>query len=906
MNDLNLQAGVRPPAVPGFPADLPPLRLDGRPGAAARAYVQEVRALLFRRHREGASGTEIVRAFTEAVDRLVVALYEDAARRYLEKEPRLGQRLAVIAQGGYGRGELNPCSDIDLLVLFPRRLDPFTETVTEKILYALFDTGMEVGHALRNFRDCVRLASQDPKVKSALLDLRFLCGDRELYDEFTRMLERSVWKRAPREFVRRKIEEFHERQHRYGDSVYLLEPHVKEGQGGLRDLHTALWIARVVYHAEDLRDLVRKGILTERELREVLEARDFLWRVRNELHFSSGRHLDQLTFEYQEKMAPLFGFEDTPELKGVERFLRTYYLHAATVHRFALDMIELSQEHPRPYRTLGQLVGRDVRPGVRIRTGQLWIRDAELFRRDPVELLRVFRDCQRHGVRLSNAAKRLVRAHLDRIDDRLRRSPEAAQVFLDILRWKVDVYETLAEMHRLGVLGAYLPEFGELLCMVQHDLYHIYTVDQHSLMGVRELERLRDGEYRDEVPLLTQVVREVDAIEIVFLGILLHDVGKGKGGGHSERGARLARAVAERLGLDPDRSRQLEFLVRYHLLMSHLAQRRDIHDPRLVAGFARRVGDPETLRMLYLLTFADMRAVGPQVWNSWKDLLLSELYRSALEVFETGRFVEESQEARVGRIRERVGERLRTGGADPRAVEEFLGDMPDRYFLATPEERIPRHFGLWRRGLGEALVTDVRHFPRWEFSEFTVVTADRPGVFATITGVLAAHGRNILGAQITTSRSGRVLDVFRVSHDAGDEALDERWERIRRDLVRVLRGEVEVEELLRARETPPPWAQKVVPRVGTDVQVDNRVSDQYTVLDVFTQDRRGLLYLITNTLYHLGLSVHLAKVTTNVDQVLDVFYVTDHRGGKIEDRARLEEIREVLLARLEAAGGGGA
>lgn len=887
-------AAVSPPA--GVGVFLP----DGSWGRAAKEYLARVRAVLSERHEAGASGGEVVEAYTRAVDHLITVLYATAAEQYRSRSAQLDQRLAVVAQGGYGRGELNPCSDIDLLFLYPRRLEPFGETVGEKILYALWDTGLIVGYAFRNLREGVQLAGSDLKVRTASLDVRFLCGDRLLYDEFVALIDRSVLSRGATKFFKEKIAEQEDRHRRYGDSVYILEPQLKEGEGGLRDLHTAMWLARVKFKTNNLKRLVQKGVLTEREVHEVETARDFLWRVRNAMHFISGQHQDQLTFEYQEKIAADLGFVDSARVKGVEQFMRTYYLHAATVDRFAAEMIERCQEQPHPYRALRQLVGREIRPGVRITHRFLGVRDEGVLAAEPANMLALFRDAQRHGVRLSNGTKRLLRSRLDLIDGEFRRSAVAAGIFLDILRWKSDVYETLVEMHKLGVLGAYIPEFGRLLCMVLHDLYHIYTVDEHSLRGVRELERLRDGAYKAEAPLLTQVVRDADAIEIVFLGIMFHDIGKGLGGGHSDKGAAMVRRIAKRLHLNADHARQLEFIVRHHLLMAHLAQRRDIHDQRLVIDFAKRIGTLETLKFLYLLTFADLKAVGPKVWNSWKDMLIGELYLQAADVFEKGEFVEEAREERLERIRRRVARQLEAAGVQHDTLARFLREMPDRYFLTTPEEVIPQHYALLNRLDTDPQVTAVRHYPEREFSEVTVATADRPGLFAMITGVLRGNGMDILGASIFTSRDGRALDVFRVAHREGEDVAqdEDRWVRVEVTLGRVLSGALEVEQIIAAAEPPAFMTRKLVPRVETEVRIDNAVSEQFTVLDVYTQDRLGVLYTIADLLYHLGLSIHLAKITTNVDQVLDVFYVTDECGRKIEDGERLEEVRAVIVERL--------
>jgi [protein-PII] uridylyltransferase len=735
-------------------------------------------------------------------------------------------------------------------------------------------------------------------VKTSLLDGRYIAGDRALFGEFETAMEEQVLKRNAARFFRDKVAESEERHRKFGDSVYLVEPQLKEGEGGLRDIHTAMWLAKVKYVVRDLQDLMEKGVLTEREHDEIAAARDFLWRVRNALHFLSGQHLDQLTFEYQERIAADLGYRDDGHSRDVEQFMRAYYLHARTVNRFSDDMIARCTERSSPG-IFGRLGGRAIRPGVRIVGRELVVGDPATFRNDPSMLVRVFADAQRHGVRLSAATRRLIRADAPLIDAAVRAMPATAQAFLDVLGWPHSVYETLHDMHELGVLDAFLPEFAPLRCMAQYDRYHIYTVDEHTLRAVRRLEQLLHGEFKREVPLLTQVMREVDNIEVLYLAMLFHDAGKGMGGDHSNKGAALARSVAARLGLNGDDTAQLELLVRQHLLMHHLATRRDIHDPKLVGDFARTVGTQATLQKLYVLTFADLGATNPKLWNSWQDMLLGELYGLAVESFERGITVEQAQAERAMRIRERVAAAIGRGGGE--VLERFLADMPDRYFLTTPEEDIAKHFELVRRQAEEPLVTAVAHFPEREFSEFTVVTRDAPGLFAKLTGVLRASGMNIGAARIATGGSGVVVDVFRVTHlDGAAIARDDvRWERIQTAVGKVLSGALDVEEMVAQAGRPSILGEKVVPRLPTKVEIDNQVSEDFTVIDVFTLDRAGVLFAIANTLYHLDLSIHLAKITTSVDRVLDVFYVTDRDGRKLEDPARLALIRDTVLEELQ-------
>jgi [protein-PII] uridylyltransferase len=879
---------------------------ESDPVRGARSYIERARNALLERHRAGASGREIVSAYTALIDRLIIRVFQAASEDYVLRYPSLDPRCVLAAQGGYGRCELNPQSDIDLLFLYHWKVTPYVEAVTEKVLYTLWDAGLTVGHATRNVAESMRLASQDMKIRTSLLDARYLSGDHALYAEFDKAVVDYLTKKNGERFIREKLAESEERHERYGGSVYLLEPDIKESEGGLRDIHTALWIAKMKLRVQTIDDLPREGVIREADAAALKSAQDFLWRVRNELHFHSKKHQDQLTFEEQEIVARALGFRDEGGLQGVEAFMRRYYLEASEISRLSSLIIHRLTDPGEPTQwswrgLIAGSAGREVRPGVRVSRGMLWVTDANAFRLKRENLMGVFSDAQKNKVELSHETRAVVRRQLDLVDDDFRRDPAVAALFLDILRYKERVYETLMEMHRTGVLGAYIPEFGRLLCMALHDLYHIYTVDQHSLRLVKELERLKSGEFRAQLPLLTQLARETEKIEILYLGLMFHDIGKGLGGGHSEKGRDIARAIAGRLGLNIDDTNQLEFLVLHHLLLAHTAFRRDIDDEKLVLDFTKVMANPSNLKMLYLLTYADMKSVGPQVWNHWKASLLEQLYLSSsqmLEELEKGGVSGEDRASRLRRIKSRVESRLAREHPAAR-VRAFIDAMPDRYFLTTPEDETPAHFELVERFKDQVYVSTVRHFPEKEFSEMTVCTTDRPGLFANIAGVFAAMSLDILGARIITRNDGLILDVFRISHMNMAEAVmkPERWQRVQALLEKALSGEIDVARLVQQSDKPSLF-KKRAPKVPTAIRIDNKASDDFTIVEVYAQDRIGVLFTITHTLHVLGLSIHVAKISTNVDQVADIFYVADEHGGKIGDPARLDAIRAELYRAL--------
>jgi len=857
------------------------LRLD-----LLRAHLAEAYERLRSRHEDGASGEESVRghaAFMDGFLRLLFRLADTDVRA--SGHPRTP--LVLAALGGYGRGELHPSSDLDLVLIHGGEVTPYVQRMAQEILYTLWDLSLRVGHACRSLADCLALARTDLPSRTSMLAARVLAGDRALFQELQQTLRREVYRKDYPDFLRQTLAERDERYRKHGGSVYVQEPNVKESAGGLRDVHTALWLAYTKFGARTLRELEDKGLLTPKERAATDDALTFLWRVRNELQFLSGTRQDVLDRGLQARIAKNFGYETDETRLDVEKFMRDYYRHARTIHRVSARLIARCQEGLARRGSVGRRGRRAaLADGLVVYDGRLHLAEPGALQKEPGRILRVFWHAQQLGCELDVELERAIEEAAPLLEDEAwRASPELRQLLLSILRAWGRVATTLRRMHDTGVLGAYLPEFGALTCLVQYDHYHRYTVDQHSLLAVEVLEGLGPGQ-RAESEELAQIIAELERPELLMLGILLHDVGKALGHGHAPKGVPLIRAVTRRLNLDPDDAAAVCFLVEHHLTFSHTAERRDIDDPKTVEQLAATVRFPAWLTMLYLLTCADVRAVGPGVWNPWREALFRELYvRTRMRL--AGRPPKPPRRAAVVH---RIVQAL----ADPTvaaAAEAHLGAMSDRYVRTTSPQRIAAHLRVIERLREEPVATELFHYPDLGTSDLAVVTRDVAGLFAVIAGTLAAHDVNILSAQIETRADGIAVDTFHVNDAGGEAIVDEsRWEAVTGDLRRTLGGELSVERLFAARRRRP----GPVDRGAVRVTVDNSLSDTRTVVEVKAPDRVGLLYRITRALARTGCNIATAKIATDLDQAFDTFYVTDAAGRKIEAPEAMAALRAAV------------
>jgi len=867
--------------------------------AGSRRFLTQFREKIKDLHRQGTSGTDVVHEITEMTDTLILKLFRSILGDIAED--RALPEMALIAVGGYGRGELNPFSDIDIMFLHTGKNPQAVEEISQKLLYFLWDMRLDVGYSVRTISDCIEMGKSDSTVRTAMLDSRFLAGSKALFDDFWKNFQKQILSKGSDAFIKDKLQESEARRGKYGSSVYILEPNIKESEGGLRDIQTAVWVAKLKYKITTMRELIIKGVLSEDEVASFEAAKSYLWRLRNELHYLSGRKNDQITFDAQIALAAFCGFQDHGKTLAVEEFMRDYYLQAArTEHISASLTSRCVRRDESPGKILGYFIRRPLGDGLFVVRGELVVPDETVIDENPSLLMKVFESAQKQGVRLSVGTKSLVRNKLDLVNDRFRRSKEVNSSFFNILRSEKGVVDTLRLMHHLEFLNHFIPEFERIHCKVQHDLYHVFTVDIHSLFCVEEIVRLWRGEHSLELPDLTALVAQVQKMELLILAVLLHDIGKGEGGGHAEKGAALCRTIARRMGLSKEDSERLDFLVRQHLLFAHIAQRRDLHDERMIIDFARQMESSENLKMLYLLSYADVKGVGPDVWTDWKKMLFRELFEKSFQVLERGDFRLEASSERVKGVRRKVVALLENE-LPPASVKEELKALTTRHTLSNSPEEIAAHIRILHKLDSSPLVTEIAHREDLGFSHFTIATRDMPALFARITGVMAANGVNILGAQIHTSTNGKALDILQVNAPQGFLITDEnRWKRIRSDMQSVLEGKVQVQALVEKRKKSNFFTVATKPRFPTRIEIDNEVSVDYSVIDIYTHDKVGLLYSIAATLSQLGLYIGVAKISTKVDQVADVFYVRDIFGHKIYSAEKLAEISKKLQEAIDS------
>ena len=863
--------------------------------------LDEHRTLVARRVMAGGSGAETLAAMTEFVDGLIIARYREALRQGSDELTTLGmQQCCLMALGGYGRRELAPHSDIDLMFLYQTGSGKAVESLVRAVLHPLWDCGFQVGHSLRTIADSIELAESDATVKTSMMEARFLAGSSDLFQEFHRKYLRKVVSKNSDLFLDQKLEERRREYQKFGETVYLLEPNVKKSKGGLRDLHLLQWAGMARFQAPTIRELSDRGILSRADLLALTEAREFLWRVRALLHVHAGGPQEILTFDEQVWLAQHFGYQDQPHLLAVEQFMQQYYQHTMGLHERCMRFVERCRSVPFWQRLSRFLPARRVDEYFVVRGNLLSV--AEEHRNkvldSPALLLRLFDLARARSLTIVAPLIEDIHRHVDQMPEEAYRTAEVSNGFLRILAGPRTT-ATLEAMHRAHLLEKLVPAMETVRGLMQFNQYHKYTVDEHSLLAVGRAEALSQ-----DPGVLGEVYRGIKRKDILHLAVLMHDLGKGQEEDHSDVGKRLSEEVALRLGFDEQETRTLSFLVHRHLLMAHTAFRRDPNDEKVVLPFAREVGTPEVLKKLLALTAADIAAVGPGVLTKWKESLLIELYtRTMPEV--SGDRDEQGAPERWSKVVEDVchhftqGSQAESHGA---WVDAQLKQFPERYVYGTSSVRIVAHLAAVRRLHRGDVVVETDFNRELGVCEYSVITHDdlTPGIFSKIAGVMAGSGLQILDAQILTRADGIVVDTFQVTDpDYQGEPPAERRQTVGDRIAAVLKGWEHVDDVLRrgARlklTRPLPKAPE-----ATEVRIDNETSDSCTIVDVFADDRQGLLHVITNAIFQLGLSIHAARISTRLDQVADVFYVTDPAGRKLRDHVQLERVRTGIEQAIE-------
>ena len=908
-----------PQREPGPPADAAVLarRLDDIAAAesdeaARRVQVLETLSLYLAKHRAIAetrllaggaeAGVRIAWDLAAAADAVVIALWGFAWRHVVRSaNPTEGERMTLLAVGGYGRAVLAPFSDIDLLFLRPWKENAASESLTEFMLYALWDLGFKLGPATRTVAETIKLARADMTIRTAVLEARFLAGDEKLYADLRKRFTREVVRGAAKEFVAAKLDERDRRHAKSGASRYLVEPNVKDGKGGLRDLHTLYWIARYLDPTTERGDKALDHLLTPKDRRTVLQAFNFLWAVRIHMHFVAGRAQERLSFELQPEIARRMGWRGRADESAVERFMRRYFLIAKDVGALTRAFCaKLEGEGAKTARGLSRLLpaAKPKRrklddPAFVEEDGRLTIADAKLFDRDPSALLRLFRAADRNDLDLHPDAFTAVSRSLNLVTPKFRRDPKIAEIFLDILARGARPGRTLQLMNDAGLLGRFLPEFARIVGQTQLNRHHAYTVDEHTLRAVGIIGDIDNGRLAEDHPLSTSIMPVIADKEALYLAMLMHDTGKGGTRGQEDDGSIAARRACERLGLSHPKAELTAWLVRHHLVMSDYAQKRDVSDPDTVAAFARIVETPERLRLLLVLTTADIRAVGPGVWNGWKGQLLRELYAATEAALRGGRGADRATAFRKRAEAEAAAAREALVRADPKTVA-FAEAMEDSYFTTTPIDEQCAHAGLARAAEKSGASAFARFHEDRDALELTVATRDRSGLFADLADRLSNLGAQVVGARLFTSQRGLALDVFYLQDANGAP-----WGRHHPAELDRLKGEIEkaARDAAPNRKAEPekPWRMSAFADLEPTVVIDNDATDAATIVEVSGRDRAGLLAALARRLSAAGLSVQSAHIENYGLRAVDAFYVLTDAGEKLTDPAAIEALKGALM-----------
>ncbi|MEY3657470.1 MAG: hypothetical protein RL425_231 [Pseudomonadota bacterium] len=844
-------------------------------------------------------GREAAASYAFLTDQILRLIFDFTVQRlYPLNNPTAAERISLIAVGGYGRGEMAPQSDVDIAFLTPYKQTGWSEQVIESMLYTLWDLGLKVGHSSRSLDEMVRMAKEDLTIRTAMLESRYVWGDEALYDEASARFAADVVAGTARSFITDKLAERDMRHKRMGDSRYVVEPNLKEGKGGLRDLHTLFWIGKYLYRVNMVAELVDKGLLTSDELRQFQKAENFLWAVRCHLHLIAKRPEERLTFDVQREIAQRMRYNDRPGRSAVERFMQHYFLTAKAVGDLtALFLAHLDDTHATLARrfTLPSLAGFRRSPkklhGFVLDRGRLALPSDDFFAADPVRLIELFALADVEGLEIHPQAMRAAARDARLIDAKVRNDPRANALFLDVLTSPRQPETVLRWMNEATVFGRFVPDFGRVVAQMQFDMYHHYTVDEHSIRAIGLLSRIEKGVLGEDHPLASAIVRQLVSRRVLYAAVLLHDIAKGRGGDHSVLGAEVALKLCPRLGLTPAESETVAWLVRHHLLMSATAFKRDLSDFKTVLDFAETVQSPERLRLLLVLTVVDIRAVGPGVWNSWKRQLLTDLFDSAEEVLRLGH----KQRGRADRVRAKQEALEDSLGWSKTKFAAFSRRLAEPYWVAEPDDVLASNARQVAAAGDASLSISATVYPSRGATLVTVYAADHPGLFYRIAGGIHLAGGSIIDARIHTTRDGMALDNFLVQDPLGRLFDDpHQLQRIEQAIEEALANRAKLVEKLAAR--PLSRARAEAFEIAPNILIDNRASNRFTVIEANARDRPALLYDLACALFEERVTIHSAHIATYGERAVDIFYVTDLTNDKIENPTRLAALEKRLLS----------
>lgn len=831
----------------------------------------------------GSPAREVDRLRSCVVDGFVRSLFSGVV-------PAGNRRICLVATGGYGRGELSPFSDIDLMFLHTADLEEDFALIARSIASPFWDLKIDVSYSMKTIDESIKLAEIDLVTWTSLMESRYLAGSEDMYREFKQELEKSSKKWGTEKYIEFLLKSSAERHKRYGDASYMLEPHIKEGAGGLRDYHAILWAARVVVGEAGISRMAEEGMLDDEEAVSLQNSVEFVSKIREHLHYRSGRKSDRLYFGVQEELAAEMGFESRNSVSPIIEFMRCYYFAARNIKEVNQSFFKRITDRSRTYPV--QSIGKGLAAG----GGWILTDDRGTAPRGIEWVMNAVREAGRRGLEIHPDLKRTMARIIASADEDEFKASTIHETFLSFAKDAENFHRYIEIMNQTGLLRRYMPEFEKIAGLKDYSTYHVYTLDIHTFLTLRELSRLIKGEYESEFPLITRAIREVERIDLLVLGALLHDIGKVGPGEHPQRGAAIAADILHRIGLDAESADIVVSLVRNHTLLVRTAQRRNLNDEDVILRCADEIGSVQNLNMLYCLTFADSRATGPTAWSKWKEMLVHELYEKTKHILERGSGVSK-QLIRAEDIMSFVSSRP---GVRRRDVEEFVKKMPNRYLGSVRPSEAARHFLLVSRATGRLFSSQASYIAENNMCEWTVCTRDRPGLFSCLAGVLTINGLNILSANIYTGSDGLVLDIFQVTHPRRELLKSDRlWRKVDKDLADILEGKLDLDRAVKHYVRPSPLPSVRKPTVATRITVDNQSSDFFTIVEICSFDRPGVLFKITRSLYRLGLNVFFAKITTKNEEIIDTFYIRDLSEQKVLSPEQLEEIQKSVISELQ-------